>query len=45
MTVQKYIKEVKNKTDEERTSVDREKTGVELKGVKVINPVNKTYLL
>jgi len=38
--VEKYIKEVKNKTDEDRTNATKEKTGVELKGVKAINPAN-----
>ncbi len=36
--VKQYIAEVKKKTDIERTAVDKEKTGVELKGVKAINP-------
>jgi leucyl-tRNA synthetase len=39
--VEKYIKEVKNKTDIERTAEDKTKTGVELKGVKAINPATK----
>lgn len=39
--VEKYIKEVKNKTDIERTAEDKVKTGVELKGIKAINPANK----
>ncbi|KKR69943.1 MAG: Leucine-tRNA ligase [Candidatus Nomurabacteria bacterium GW2011_GWB1_40_7] len=39
--VEKYIKEVKNKTDIERTAEDKTKTGVELKGIKAINPANK----
>jgi len=38
--VEKYIKKVKNKTDEDRTKNDKEKTGVELKGLKAINPAN-----
>lgn len=38
--VEKYIAEVKAKTDEDRTNTNKEKTGVELKGVKAINPVN-----
>lgn len=38
--VEKYINEVKNKTEIERTAEDKEKTGVELKGVKAINPAN-----
>jgi leucyl-tRNA synthetase len=39
--VEKYINEVKNKTDIERTAVDKTKTGVELKGIKAINPATK----
>lgn len=37
--VEKYINEVKDKTEIERVS-DKEKTGVELKGIKAINPAN-----
>ena len=37
--VEKYIAALKNKTDEDRTKNDKEKTGVELKGVKAINPL------
>jgi len=36
--VNKYIKAAKNKSDLERTELEKEKTGVELKGVKAINP-------
>lgn len=36
--IEKYINECKNKTDIERTAENKEKTGVELKGVKAINP-------
>ncbi len=39
--VEKYIQEVKNKTDIERTAEDKTKTGIELKGLKAINPANK----
>jgi len=39
--VEKYIKEVKSKTDIERTADDKIKTGVELKSVKAINPATK----
>ena len=39
--VEKYIKEIKNKTDIERTAEDKIKTGVELKGVRAINPATK----
>lgn len=38
--VEKYIKEAKKKSDLERTELAKEKTGVELKGIKAINPVN-----
>ena len=35
-----YVEESRNKTDIQRSSLDREKTGVELKGVQAINPAN-----
>ena len=35
-----YLTRVKKESDIERTDATREKTGVELKGVKVVNPVN-----
>ena len=38
--VQKYITEAAKKSDLERTELAKDKTGVELKGVKAINPVN-----
>lgn len=38
--VEEYIKEVKNKPDIERTADDKIKTGIELKGIKAINPAN-----
>jgi len=38
--VEKYIASLKNKTEEDRTKADKEKTGVELKGVKAVNPAN-----
>ena len=38
--VQKYINNLKNKSEEDRVSNDKEKTGVELKGLKAVNPVN-----
>ncbi|MEI7513101.1 MAG: class I tRNA ligase family protein [bacterium] len=38
--VVKYIEEVKNKTTEDRTAENKEKTGVPLKGVTAINPAN-----
>ena len=39
--VEKYIEEAKKKTEIERTAEGKEKSGVELKGVKAINPANK----
>jgi len=39
--VKSYIKKSKAKSDEERITEGKEKTGVELKGVKAINPANK----
>jgi leucyl-tRNA synthetase len=38
--VQKYVADSKVKTDIERTDAKSEKTGVELKGIKAINPAN-----
>jgi len=38
--VKKYIEEVKQKSDLDRTDLAKEKTGVELKGIKAVNPVN-----
>ncbi len=38
--VNAYISEIKNKSDIERTDATKEKTGVELKGITAINPVN-----
>jgi leucyl-tRNA synthetase len=38
--VEKYIKESKTKSEIDRTDAKTEKTGVELKGVKAINPAN-----
>ncbi|MEK7200618.1 MAG: leucine--tRNA ligase [Patescibacteria group bacterium] len=38
--IQKYINQTKQKTEIERTNEKKEKTGVEIKGVKVINPAN-----
>ncbi|HOX97313.1 MAG TPA: class I tRNA ligase family protein, partial [bacterium] len=35
-----YIEEAKKKSDLERTDLNKEKTGVEIKGIKAINPVN-----
>ena len=39
--VEKYRKETAKKNELERTELVKEKTGVQLKGVKVINPANK----
>ncbi|MBL8030147.1 MAG: leucine--tRNA ligase [Candidatus Doudnabacteria bacterium] len=39
--VNKYIEKAKSKADIERTAEGREKTGVELKGIKAINPATK----
>jgi leucyl-tRNA synthetase len=38
--VEKYLEQTKSKSDLERTELQKEKTGVELKGVKAINPVS-----
>ena len=38
--VNKYINDTKKKTDIERTDDGKDKTGVELKGIKAINPAN-----
>jgi len=38
--VEKYIKEAKRKLERERLIGDKQKTGVELKGIKAINPFN-----
>ncbi|MDD5043645.1 MAG: class I tRNA ligase family protein [Patescibacteria group bacterium] len=38
--VRKYIEQAKRKSDLERTELQKEKTGVEIKGIKAINPVN-----
>ena len=42
--VESYIKAVKNKSDLERTDLNKDKSGVELKGIKAINPVNNEAL-
>lgn len=39
--VSNYIEECKNKTDLQRTDLNKEKTGVALKGLKAINPFNQ----
>ncbi len=38
--IKKYINDVKKKSELDRTAEGKEKTGVELKGVKVVNPAN-----
>ncbi|HAS80899.1 MAG: Leucyl-tRNA ligase LeuS [Candidatus Nomurabacteria bacterium GW2011_GWE1_32_28] len=38
--IKKYIEDTKRKSELERTSEDKTKTGVEIKGVKAINPAN-----
>jgi leucyl-tRNA synthetase len=38
--VENYIKKTKEKTEEERMAEGKAKTGVELKGIKAINPAN-----
>jgi leucyl-tRNA synthetase len=39
--VEDYINKVKNKTEIDRTDTTKEKTGIELKGIKVTNPANQ----
>lgn len=39
--VRKYIEKAKNKTEIQRTTVEKDKTGVELKGIRAINPATK----
>ncbi|MBU4360500.1 class I tRNA ligase family protein, partial [Patescibacteria group bacterium] len=39
--VEKYIKKSQSKSELERTDLNKDKSGVELKGIKAINPVNK----
>ncbi len=43
-SVEKYIAQAQKKTSLERTELQKEKTGVELKGVKAVNPVNNEEL-
>jgi len=38
--VEKYVADARKKTELERTALQKEKTGVELEGIKVINPFN-----
>lgn len=42
--VEKYIIQAQNKTELERTQLQKEKTGVELRGIKIINPFNNEEL-
>ncbi len=39
--IEKYIKEARKKSELERTDLAKEKTGVEIKGIKAVNPANK----
>jgi leucyl-tRNA synthetase len=38
--IEKYIEKAKKKTEIERLAEDKEKTGIEIQGVKAVNPVN-----
>ncbi|MFC1622662.1 class I tRNA ligase family protein, partial [Patescibacteria group bacterium] len=38
--VEKYITEARKKSDLERTDLNKDKTGIEIQGIKAINPVN-----
>jgi len=40
LEVEKYIKQAQKKNDLQRASLEKEKTGVELKGIKAVNPAN-----
>ncbi|MFA6594096.1 MAG: leucine--tRNA ligase [Candidatus Buchananbacteria bacterium] len=42
--VEAYIDSAKNKSDLERTELNKDKTGMELKGIKAINPVNNAEI-
>ncbi|MDP1846079.1 MAG: leucine--tRNA ligase [Candidatus Moranbacteria bacterium] len=42
--VEKYVIKAQNKTDLERTDLQKEKTGVELQGIRVTNPFNNEEL-
>lgn len=39
--IEKYLETTKKKTEMQRTALEKEKTGVELKGIKAINPATK----
>jgi len=38
--VEKYIRKSKNRTEKDRLTEEKDKTGIELKGIKATNPVN-----
>ncbi len=38
--VEKYIEKARKKSELERTELEKEKTGVEIKGIKAVNPIN-----
>ena len=42
--VEEYIENAKKKSDLERTELEKEKTGVELKGILAINPINNVKI-
>jgi len=42
--IEQYVIQAQNKTNLERTDLQKEKTGVELKGIKIINPFNQKEL-
>ncbi len=42
--VEQYIQQVKKKSELERVDLNKEKTGIELKGVAAVNPVNNKEL-
>ncbi len=42
--VEKYLQQVKNKTDLQRTDLNKEKSGVQLEGLQAINPFNQEAL-
>jgi len=42
--VEKYVIQAQNKTILERTELQKEKTGVEIKGLKIINPFNQAEI-
>ncbi len=43
-SVSEYAREAKNKTDIQRSALEKEKTGVELKGISAINPATKELI-